>query len=169
MFNTNFLNALVEGRAISLMAFIKTVMGFYVYAEYMPTLSELGNATDGDFFLDGDLILDGSWGFSGEFQVIDVGSRVLSFENIEETISPDSGDLIGALKTNEITQYQLPLNNADWHFSAILAIDSFLGATLQIFFGFRGLHIDDYISLFSGVVTEQVREGTVLDLTTKKI
>lgn len=159
-----WIQAIKERRAQQCVALITSASGVYAYGKHLPRDEELADPSATPY-LDGALLLDGSWGLTGAVRLIDRGARVQNFSDIEYTLTPDAGELIASLSASEMSEYSLTLNNADGHLSRVFALESWLGATLMIRFGFRGLYFSSFLPVFSGQITRVRLAGTSCDVT----
>lgn len=141
-----YMAAFLAGAAPVKLAIIETVMGWYVYGEHLPTDIEIGGFGV-ELILDGSLLLDGSTILGSGKPLIDRGARVLNWPDLEETLTPVSGDVFGGLTGSEQTDVSLTLSNSHLKFSELLAVESFLAASLELRFGFRGLGFTDFLSV----------------------
>jgi len=163
MFNPTpaFVAAFLRKAAPSILAIITTVMGRYAYAVHQPTDREIGGSGDRPL-LDGLLLLDGRLLLGAGAPLIDRGARVLNYSELEETLTPVSGDVFGGITSSEQTEFILTLSNADLRFSALLSVESFLAARLEIRLGFRGLEYGDFLSIWLGTIQEVVIDEATL-------
>ena len=159
-----WMQAMQERRAQQCVALIESASGVYAYGKHLPRDEELADPSATPY-LDGALLLDGSWGLTGALRLIDRGARVLNWSDVEYTLTPDSGELISGLSSSEMSEYSVTLNNADAHLSRVFALESWLGATMRIRVGFRGLNYSSFLLVFSGQVTRIRLAGTSCDVT----
>ena len=135
--------------------------GLRIFSDGMPPenirLDTLANLYDGTYTYNGDI----TYG-SGFEDVLDYGARVLSWGELRETLTPDTGDLILSQRTQEISTMQIILNNAGQYFSKLLGRENMLSATVELLVGFASISRDDWIPQITGRVSK-------LSLTAEKL
>ncbi len=127
--------------------------GLRIFSDGMPPenirLDTLANLYDGTYTYNGDI----TYG-SGFEDVLDYGARVLSWGELRETLTPDTGDLILSQKSQEISTMQIILNNADRYFSKLLGRENMLSATVELIIGFASITRGDWMEQITGHVSK---------------
>lgn len=149
---TDFLNAQAQGLAPKVLVYLITILGVRVYATTPPLDAELGNV--GNISLhDGSFVYDGSRRYGeGTQSILETGGLLLSEGVLQETLAPQSENLLLSLRGNEAGSVIISLNNADKHFSYLVQEDVLLGAQVLIKVAYRGLSGDSFLTRFRGQV-----------------
>ena len=102
---------------------------------------------------DGTYKYDGAISYGDGYEaILDFGGCVLSWGNLQETLSPDAGDLILSLRSQEVTTLSIDLNNVDKYFSKLLGRENLLSALVEVLVGFSDIARNEFLEQFSGRV-----------------
>lgn len=130
---------------------IQTDMGWRAYAEkeLRGVFSTTGTLADGSELADGTVQAG-----CGIVTALEKSGRVLDFGNFERSITPKSGSILAIFTGKQQQNVSVDLDNADLHFSKLLAKEPFLSKTMVIKIGFEDMPQADHFNVFSGVISE---------------
>ena len=136
---------------------INTHMGFRGYAER--------TKDDASAYLaDGTYLADGSITAGSGLGLLETQRRLLSYSGFDRTVQPRKSDIMAAYNRKQQQRITITLDNADNHFSELIALEVFLSRNLFLYLGFVDLNINEHLRLFAGQIFE-----TELDRMTCKV
>lgn len=148
------------------LGFFQSRMGRRCYSFQTPTAEQMGSA-GGIATYNGDTYVgDGSL-YGSQAIILDWGALMVSFGSLRETLSPENTNLLSSLTGEEISGMTITLNNNTQHFSEVLWKESFFFQTFLLRHGYVGLTYRDFISLYTGVITQETLTDTELVVVTQ--
>lgn len=157
--NQDFQNARVALNGIIGVAIVNSQQGLFVFSKYGVTWD-----FEEVIYADGAHLANGFY-FAGGKRLLANEARVSSFEPVRETLSPQSADLQAFFTRSAMTEYTLTLSNTDLWCTSQLRADPFLGAELEIRYGFANVPLEQFQIVFFGNIRA---ERLTLDALTLK-
>ena len=127
--------------------FVDTHLGFRAYAE-----RTVDDATG--YLADGTYKADGSITAGVGLGLLETQGRLLSYSGFDRTIQPKKADIMAAYNRKQQQSVSITLDNADNHFSKLVAQEVFLSRKLYLYLGFVDLNINEHLRLFGGQIFE---------------
>ena len=143
----NFHDRITRGEMPFVHVLIQTHLGFRNYAERVKDDSA-GYLADGTYLADGSILAGSGLG------LLETQRRLLSWSGFDRTIQPRKSDILASYNRKQQQKISITLDNADGHFSKLIALEVFLSRPLFVYLGFYDLSINEHIRPFGGQIFE---------------
>lgn len=158
MYNTTvgFHKRISRGEVPDVYIIVHTDMGYRAWGqrELKMAFDEEGHIADGSWIADGSVTAGSSLG------LLEASGRLLGISGNERTIQPKRKDFLTAYGQKQKQHLAVTLDNADHHFSKLVAKEPLLSKPLTKYVGFQDDPIGEHLQRFDGTITEVKIDGT---------